>query len=133
MAKPPLSLPSDQKFGLFFSVVSIVAAAYAWHSQLPAFAFLLGVLAAFFGVLAKIRPHSLHRLNRLWAQIGILIGRFINPIVLGLFFFVLITPVALVTRLGGRDELRLKQRRASSYWVKREPIGPAPESFKNQF
>ena len=133
MAKPPPSLPSDQKFGLFFSVVLIIAAAYAWHTQLPAFALLLGVLATGFGVLAKIRPHTLHRLNKLWAQLGILIGRFVSPIVLGLFFFLLITPVALVTRLCGRDELRLKQRRASSYWVKREPIGPAPESFNNQF
>ena len=59
MAKPPPPLPSDQRFGLFFSVVLLVAAAYAWHTQLPAFALLLGVLATGFGVLAKLKEEGI--------------------------------------------------------------------------
>jgi len=65
--------------------------------------------------------------------LGHLLGRIVSPIVLGLIFFVLITPVALFGRVAGRDPLRLKPRAISSYWVKREPAGPTPDSFKNQF
>ena len=133
MASNSPPLPSDRKFGLFFSLVFIVTAALSWRAELPALAVSLGALAVSFAVLAKTKPHTLRTLNKLWAQLGMLIGRFVSPIVLGLMFVVLITPVGLLTRLFGRDELHLKKRQTSSYWIEREPNGPAPESFKNQF
>ena len=126
------ALLSERKFGLFFGLVFIVAATYAWRAALPALAVLLGILATGLALLTQAKPHTLLTFNKLWVQLGMLIGRFVSPIVLGFFFFVLITPVSLVTRLFGRDKLRLKQRQASSYWIEREPIGPTPESFNNQ-
>ena len=56
-----------------------------------------------------------------------------SPIFLGAIFFLLITPIAIFFKLLGRDMLHLKKRDVSSYWVKREPAGPEPESFNNQF
>jgi len=66
-------------------------------------------------------------------QLGFLMGKVINPLVLGFIFFLLITPVALICRLIGRDELRLKTIDADSFWIDRLPSGPDGESFKNQF
>lgn len=76
---------------------------------------------------------SLAPLNKAWAALGQILGRLVSPIVLGLIFFCLITPVALIGRVAGRDPLRLKTRADTSYWIKREPSGPAPDSFRNQF
>jgi hypothetical protein len=65
--------------------------------------------------------------------LGLLLGKIISPIVLGLIFFVLITPVSLVTRLFGRDELKMKKRSVESYWVDRSPPEPPSNTFKNQY
>lgn len=60
-------------------------------------------------------------------------GKIVSPIVLGLIFFTLLTPCAMIGRLFGRDELRLKLPNTESYWVERTPPGPDPDSFKNLF
>jgi hypothetical protein len=57
----------------------------------------------------------------------------VSPVVLGVVFFLLITPVAVCSRLAGRDALRLRKRSVQSHWVERVPKGPAADSFKNQF
>ena len=60
-------------------------------------------------------------------------GKVVSPIVLGILFFIVISPVAIVTRLFGRDVLLLRKRNVNSYWIERNPPGPQPESFKEQF
>ena len=60
-------------------------------------------------------------------------GKVVSPLVLGVIFFLLISPVALIGRLFGRDELRLKKANSNSYWIDRVPPGPAGDTFKNQF
>ncbi|NQY99023.1 MAG: hypothetical protein HRT82_17865, partial [Henriciella sp.] len=65
--------------------------------------------------------------------LGYLIGRIVSPIVLGVIFFILMTPIGVVQRLFGRDELRLKPQNTNSHWKVREPAGPEPASFKQQF
>lgn len=127
------TLPSNQKFGWFFAAVFALGGAYGIWKNYPQWAISLFVLAAVFAAVTLIAPKALAPLNRLWFGLGLLLGRIVSPIVLGLIFFMLITPVALVTRIFGRDELRLKKRQIASYWINREPSGPAPESFKNQF
>jgi hypothetical protein len=126
-------LPSNEKFGWVFAAVFVLAGGLNVWNQNPRWAIALFLLAAVFAVLTLFMPTALAPLNRLWYQLGLLLGRIVSPIVLGLIFFVVITPVGLVTRLWGRDELGLKKRQVTSYWINREPVGPAPESFKNQF
>ena len=62
-----------------------------------------------------------------------LLGKIVSPLVLGFLFLVLVTPVAIVTQLIGRDPLRMKKRCLSSYWIERDAMGPEPASFKNQY
>lgn len=128
-----IGLPSDTKFGWFFCTVFLLAAGwFAWVVSLVWSAIFSGA-AVVFALLALISPSRLRPLNRLWYSFGILLGKIISPIVLGLIFFVLITPVSLATRMFGRDELRMRRRRVPSYWINRTPPGPPSESFRNQF
>jgi hypothetical protein len=65
-------------------------------------------------------------------QFGLLLSKIVSPIVFGIIFFGLFTPIAILMRLWGRDELRLKFKRKTSHWISRsEPI--QADSFKQQF
>jgi hypothetical protein len=58
----------------------------------------------------------------------------ISPLFLGILFYICVTPMGFLMRLAGKDPLRRKfEPEAKSYWIVREPPGPAPETFKNQF
>lgn len=127
-------LPSVRSFGVLFTAVFAVLAVYgyikgwgqgAWISLTA-----LGVLTA---LTTLLFPGLLAPFNRGWFLLGNLLGKIVSPIVLGLIFFLILSPVGFVTRIFGRDALRLKRQGVSSYWIDRTPPGPAPDSFKNQF
>ena len=127
-------LPSERKFGLLFTAVSLFLAGMGYHKGWPSAVVigLLGLCGVFF-VLATLFPDRLAPLNRAWFALGVILGKVISPIVLGVLFFLLVTPIALVTRAFGRDELRLKKRQTNSYWLDRASDRSLAESFKNQF
>ena len=127
------TLPSNRKFGFIFGTVIFAAGIYSAMYLHIFWTITLVSLAALLTLLALAVPTWLALPNKLWFQLGLLLGRVVNPIVLGLIFFILITPVAIITRLFGRDELLISKRTVSSYWLERNPVGPKPESFKNQF
>jgi hypothetical protein len=136
MSDQTQTLPTERSFGLLFGAVFALLAAYGWYFKgwsLPIV--LTSVGAAFaFVLLGFVAPKVLAPLNWLWFQLGQLLGKIVSPVVLGAIFFLILTPVSLVSRLFGRDELRLKRKASqTSYWLDRAPPGPAPESFKNQF
>ena len=126
-------LPSNKKFGLFFSAIFVLIAVYVYLKFRVEFAVFALTISTLFAIAAFLTPQILSPLNRLWFYLGLLLGKIVSPIVLALIFFVLITPVSLVTRLFGRDELKIKKRTVESYWVDRSPPGPPSESFKNQY
>jgi hypothetical protein len=129
-------LPSERSFGFLFAAIFVLLAGYGWLIVRWAPSTLWGLVgaAACFGFSAVLAPRLLAPLNRAWFQLGQLLGKVVSPIVLGAIFFLLLTPVSLVTRAFGRDELRLKRKsHQESYWIDRVPSGPKPESFKNQF
>ena len=91
----------------------------------------LGIVLASF---ALLRPTTLAPLNRLWTRFGLLLARIVNPVVMTLLYCVTIAPVGVAMKLRGKDPLRLKyDPGAPSYWILRQPPGPAPESMRNQF
>lgn len=129
----PTDLPSDKKFGSFFCIIFVIATIWFVLVSSLVWSVIFGLLAGVFAVLALVIPTALQPLNRLWYGLGMLLGKIVSPIVLGIIFFVLISPVSLTTRLFGRDELRIKKRNVKSYWVDRMPPGPQPDSFINQY
>lgn len=133
-SKLPLNLPTNRKFGLFFSAVFLLLALKLyWHSDSTMSTLFFVGLASSFLLVSIFTPQLLTPLNKIWYYFGILLGRIVSPIVLGLIFFLIITPIALIIRLAGRDNLRLKKKSVQTYWVDRLPPGPAPDSFKNQY
>jgi len=126
-------LPTNSKFGWFFAAIFSFSAIYAYLKGWSTVTLITLIVAILFIVATLLSPQLLAPLNRLWYELGILLGKIVSPIVLGLIFFVLITPVSLVTRLFGRDELKMKKRNVGSYWIDRSPLGPPSDSFKNQY
>ncbi len=101
---------------------------YIEHSYHLAFAI---ALILFFLCLTK--SEYLKNIEKLWHQLGIGLARIANPIVMGLMFFCIITPIALLMKIFGRDALMLKNKsKFKSFWIKREHQFNA-ESFKDQF
>ncbi len=127
------TLPSNRKFGLILGAFLFAAGVYAALYINILWTIIFISLASLFVLLALVAPAWLALLNKLWFQLGLLLGRVVNPIVLGSIFFIFITPVAIITKLFGRDELLINKRTVSTYWLERKPIGPKPESFNNQF
>ena len=121
-------LPSERSFGFLFAGVFAVLVVYGNYKDWsgPLFSLLPAISVALL-LTTLMRPASLAPLNRAWFKLGVILGLIVSPIVVGLLFFLLITPVAVVTRLFGRDVLRLKVKPEGSYWIERLPPGPASD------
>ena len=127
-----LKLPSNRKFGFFFTFVFAVSAAYFYYSANVIWAYAFAIATLIFLLITLVKSDALLPLNKLWMRFGLLLGMIVSPIVLGIIFFVLFTPIAMLMRLSGRDELQLKFSYKVSHWIIRnEPI--KSESFKQQF
>ena len=125
-------LPSNRKFGFFFTFVFATATAYFYYSANVSWAYVFILATLIFLLITLVNSDALLPLNKLWMRFGLLLGMIVSPIVLGTIFFGLFTPIAMLMRLSGRDELRLKFTRKASHWISRgEPI--ESESFKHQF
>ncbi len=126
--------PSDKSFGrTFFVVFSVLAGIFAWKANLALGAG-FAAAAVVFLALAYLAPRLLRPLNRAWLAFGLVLHRIVNPTVMGLLFFVVITPIGLLMRLSGKDPLSLRwDAEAASYWIRRDPPGPTPESMTLQF
>ncbi|MGB9129552.1 MAG: SxtJ family membrane protein [Thiobacillus sp.] len=124
---------SDRFFGLTFFAVFLIIALLPLLSRGSIQPVALGLALAFLAV-SLIAPAWLAPLNRLWLKFGELLHRITSPIILGIMFFGVITPVGWLMRRAGKDLLRMKfDREAPSYWIKREPPGPDKTSLKRQF
>ena len=127
-------LPSERRFGLLFVVVFGLVAGYGAYKGWSRGVLLSLVVVSFcFGLATLVSPKTLRPLNFAWFKLGELMGKIVSPVVLGIIFYLLITPVGLVGKMFGRDELKLKRGEAQSYWITRDPPGPSGESFKNQY
>lgn len=119
-------MPSDRKFGWTFAVLFILVGAF-YH---PILMLVGGGLA----VITLTRAHWLAPAKHAWMKLGELLHHVVSPIVMGAIFFGVFTPVALVMRIAGRDALdRAYDPAAPTYWKRREPPGPADDSFRNLF
>lgn len=129
-----LNLPTNRKFGFFFSAIFfLIALRLYWHVGSIGWTFFFGALTASFLLISIFASQLLTPLNKIWYRFGLALGRVVSPIVLGLIFFLILTPIALIIRIAGRDNLKMKKMDTQSYWVERLPPGPTSDSFKNQY
>jgi len=121
-----IPLPSNRSFGWTFTVVFGVLAALIHPGVLA--------LAAITALVTLTRSQWLTPLNKAWMAFGLMLHKVVSPVVLGIIYFGVFTPTAWVMRLAGRDALsRRFEASAPTYWVDRDPPGPADGSFKNMF
>lgn len=127
-----MKLPSNKTFGYFFSLVFLISSVYFFFQNNKLYIFFL-ILSCVFVIVSITFPKLLLPLNLLWMKFGILLGKIINPIIFGIIFFFMITPIGLIRRLIGVDELQIKENHNQvSFWVKRESK-IKNDSFYNQF
>ena len=87
-------------------------------------------LSLIFLILGLLNSKLLTPLNRLWFKFGIILGNFIAPIIMGLVFFLVVTPIGLIMKLLGKDLINLKKNKDKTYWIEKKEI---KTSMKNQF
>ena len=127
-----IKLPSNRKFGFFFSTIFLLASFYSYFIDSKIMVYLLGTICGTFLVITIINAKILLPLNKLWMKFGILLGMIVSPIIMGIIYFVIFTPIAIIMRLSGRDELRLRLKKQKTHWINRKTLNEV-DSFKNQF
>lgn len=138
-----IEIGSDRSFGITFTVVFALLATFFYFRGPPSWTpesiapklwmGLAGVSGVFLLISLAI-PSILHPFNVVWMKFAGVLNMIVSPIVMGLLFFLTVTPMALLLRAMGKDLLRLKlDKDAKSYWIERTPPGPPPDTMKNQF
>jgi len=124
---------SNRNFGLVFAAGFALLGLWPLLKRGPVRWPLLAVAGVVL-VTALISPGLLGPLNKAWTMLGLLLGRIMNPIVTAILFFLVFTPAGIIGRLLGKDPLRLKRAPAAdTYWIVRNPPGPAPDTMAKQF
>jgi len=120
------TLPSNKKFGVFFSVVFLIL--YFYLSNILFLS--LSLLFLFFSF---FYTNALQPLNDLWFKLGMLLGNIVSPVVLGFIFFLLITPISVIGKIFKRNPLKINlDKNIKTYWITRDN-GFTKEDFNNQF
>jgi hypothetical protein len=127
-----VKLPSNRKFGFFFSTIFLLASLYSYYIDSEIMVYILSPLCGTFLVITIMNPKILLPLNKLWMKFGFLLGMIVSPIIIGIIFFGIFTPIAMIMRLIGRDELRLRLKKKKTHWINRITLTKIG-SFKKQF
>ena len=124
-----IKIGSNRSFGIVFFIVFLLIAIYPLINQgeIRAWSVLISLL---FLILGIINSKILTPLNKAWFKFGIFLGKIISPIVMGIIFFLVVTPIAFLMRILKKDLLNLKYNKNSSYWI--EKTDPK-STMKNQF
>ena len=124
-----IKISSNRSFGIVFFVVFLLIALYplTYSGEIRIWS---AIISLFFLVLGLFNSKILSPLNKLWFKFGIFLGKIISPIILGIIFFLVVTPIGFIMRILGNDVLNLKYNKNKSYWIKKN--GPKSK-MKNQF
>ena len=125
-----IKISSNKSFGIVFFIFFIIVSVWLFFKN-GEFIIWPIIVAVVFLILGLTNSKLLTPLNKAWNQFGILLGYFIAPIVMGIIFFLVVTPTGLVVRVMGKDLLRLKKNKdKKTYWIHKDDY---KTSMKNQF
>ena len=124
-----VKLSSNRSFGVVFFIVFLLIGLYPLlkGNDLRIWSLIISFI---FLALGLINSRILTPLNRLWFKFGLLLGKFISPIIMGIIFFIVVTPIGIIMRLFKKDLLNLKFNKKETYWIDKK--GPKSK-MKNQF
>ena len=120
---------SNRSFGIVFFIVFLFISLYplTYSGEIRIWS---AIISFIFLVLGLLNSKILTPLNKLWFRFGVFLGKIISPIIMGIIFFLVVTPTGLIMRLLGKDLLNLKFNKNKSYWIEKK--GPKSK-MKNQF
>ena len=124
-----IKIGSNRSFGIVFFFVFLLIAVYPLIKNQDIRLWSLTVSVVFL-TLGIFNSKILNPLNKLWFKIGIFLGKIVSPLIMGIIFFLVVTPIGLLMRLMGKDLLNLKYNNNKSYWIEKD--GPKSK-MKNQF
>ena len=124
-----IQMGSNRSFGIVFFIVFLLIAVYPLINNEGIRVWSL-IISLIFLILGLLKSRILTPLNIVWIKFGILLGKFIAPIVMGFIFFLVVTPIGILMRIFNKDLLNLKFNSNKTYWI--EKIGPKSK-MKNQF
>ena len=124
-----IKISSNRSFGIVFFIVFLLIALYPLLKDNDLRIWSL-VISFIFLILGLINSKILTPLNRLWFKFGLLLGKFISPLIMGIIFFIVVTPTGIIMRLFKKDLLNLKYNKKETYWINKS--GPKSK-MKNQF
>ena len=124
-----IKIGSNRSFCIVFFIVFLLIALYPLINE-ENFRLWSLVISLIFLVLGLINSQILTPLNKLWFKFGILLGKIVSPIIMGIIFFFVVTPIGFIMRAIGKDLINLKYNNNKSYWI--EKTGPKSK-MKNQF
>jgi len=124
-----IKISSNRSFGIVFFVVFFLIALYPLINNEDIRIWSL-IISLIFLILGLINSRILNPLNKLWFKFGIFLGKIVSPIIMGIIFFLVVTPIGFIMRVLGKDLLNLKFNTNKSYWI--EKTGPKSK-MKNQF
>ena len=124
-----IKLSSNRSFGIVFFVFFLLIALYplTYGGEIRAWSVIISLI---FLALGLLNSKILAPLNKLWSKFGIFLGKIISPLIMGIIFFLVVTPIGLIMRLLGKDVLNLKYNKNNSYWIEKDGL---KSKMKNQF
>ena len=120
---------SNRSFGIVFFIFFLIIGTYPifFQGELRIWSLIVSIIFLLLGI---INSRFLTPLNLLWFKFGMLLGRIVSPIVMGLVFFLVVTPTGIIMRILNKDLLKLKKKNTKTYWIERSSI---KSDMKNQF
>ena len=120
---------SNKSFGVVFFIVFFIVSIWPLlkSNEIRIWSLIVSII---FLTLGLINSKALTPLNKLWFKFGIFLGNIISPIVMGIIYFAVVTPIALLLKVINKDVLSLKKTKQASYWKNKEKYN---SSMKNQF
>jgi len=124
-------ISSNRSFGLLFFIVFFIIAFWSFRGNIEQIKIWSISLSIIFLILGLINSKLLTPLNKSWHYLGIILGIIVSPIVMGLIYFLVVSPIGFIMRLIGKDLLKLKYDKSiKSYWINKEKL---KSTMKNQF
>jgi len=129
MKKDNIKISSNRSFGIVFFIFFLIVSLYPMlnENEIRLWALIISVI---FLVLGLINSIILTPLNKSWYKFGILLGKIVSPIVMGVVFFLVVTPISLIMKLFGKDILNIKKNKRQSYWIEKTGL---KSKMRNQF
>ena len=129
MKENNIKIETNKSFGIVFFLFFLIVSLFPLfkNENIRVWSLIIAIIFLVFGLL---NSKVLTPLNKIWFKFGILLGSFVSPIIMGIVFFVIVTPTSIIMRVLGKNLLNLKKGNKKTYWIERSKI---ESKMKNQF